>query len=363
MSINFLSKSQEPSLAKSVLAAFAMAPVAGTLMVAAGCTHKSNNTKAVNLAIWGNYLEPDLAVQFEKDTGIKLNISNYSSNEELLAKVQAGAGGIDVAVPSDYMVSVMTKLGLLHKLDKTEIPNFAHLDPTVLHQPFDPGNDYSMPYAWSTAGIAVNRALYKGKIRGWHDVFYNPKLAGKFSLLDDVREVMAVALKYNGYSVNSTNPAELKKAEATLLAVLPKVKMFRSDTVDSLVRKEVAVAHAFSTDALIAASKNPQIEFILPSEGGTESIDNLVIFNGTQHLQAAYRLINFMLSTPVNLSFVKHEWGRPVVLETRALLPEAMQKNAALFPPASALKNFESLRDLGESTRLYDDIWTRVKSE
>ncbi len=344
----------------------------GIFVTVVGCTHKSNSTtadegasgdKVVNLAIWGNYLAPELAKKFEAETGIKLNISNYSSNEELLAKVQAGAGGIDVAVPSDYMVSVMTKLGLLRRIDKNLVPNFAHLDPTVLHQPYDSDNDYSMPYAWSTAGIAVNRELYKGKIKGWHDVFNNPKLAGKFSLLDDVREVMAVALRYNGYSVNSTNPAELKKAEATLLSVMPKVKMFRSDTVDSLARKEVAVAHAFSTDALIAASRNPNIEFILPEEGGTESIDNLVILKSSNHVAAAHKLINFMLSTPANLSFVEHEWGRPVVLATRAQLPLPMQNNPALFPPESALKKFESLRDLGESTHLYDDIWTRVKSE
>src|SRR6185312_8472339 len=115
-----------------------------TLALTSGCTHRSADVNTVNLSIWGNYLDPELATQFEKETGIKLNISNYSSNEELLAKVQAGAGGIDVAVPSDYMVSVMTKLGLLHKIDKAQVPNFGHLDPSVLHQPFDPANDYSL---------------------------------------------------------------------------------------------------------------------------------------------------------------------------------------------------------------------------
>ena len=334
------------------------------LMLLTGCTRHSARAKTVNLAIWGNYLAPNEARRFEKKTGIQLNISNYSSNEELLAKVQAGAGGIDVAVPSDYMVAIMIKLGLLHKIDKKLIPNYAHLDPAVLHQPYDPKNKYSLPYAWSTAGIAVNRELYKGKIRGWHDVFNNPKLAGKFSLLDDVREVMAVALKYNGYSVDSTNPAHLKKAEATLEHIMPQVKMFRSDAVDVLLSKEVAVAHAFSTDALIAASHNPHIQFILPDEGGTESIDNLVILKNAQHVWAAHKLINFMLSKSVNLSFVEHEWGRPVVLGVRKLLPLKMQNNPALFPPTSALKKFQSLCDLGpKTTQMYDDIWTRIKSE
>lgn len=349
---------------KKIFALGVLVVTALLVMANVGCTkHEEKATKVVNLAIWGNYLHTDLIKKFEADTGVKVNISNYASNEELLAKVQAGASGIDVAVPSDYMVRIMIKLDLLNELDKSKIQNFSNVLPEVLNQSFDPTNKFSMPFDWSTAGIAVNRELYKGEIKGWKSIFNNPELSGKMSLLDDVREVIAAALKYNGYSVNTTDAEALKKAEDTLLKVKSKVKMFRSDTVDSLLKKEVAVAHAYSTDALQAAAKSGgTIEFILPEEGGTRSIDTLVIFKGSKNLENAHKLLNFMLSPEVNVSFVKTIWGGPVLKTTRAQLPENMKNHPILFPSEAKLSKFEGIVDLGEKTRLYDELWTRVKT-
>lgn len=337
------------------------------LLGAAGCTKRGDSTsttKQVNLAIWGNYFTPEMAESFTQKTGIKLNISNYTSNEELLAKVQAGAAGLDVAVPSDYMVSVMTKLDLLAPLDKTKVSNATHLSNEVMNQTFDPDNKHSLPYSWATAGLAINKSLVKTPIKSWKDVFTNPELKGKISLLDDVREVTAAALKFHGFSVNTTSPEELKKAEETLLKMKSKVKMFNSDTIDTLVRKEVAVAHTYSTDALQAAAQsNGEIEYILPEEGGTRSIDNLVIFKNAANINEAYELINFMLSPEVNVNFVKTIFGGPVLKETRSQLPENVKNNKALFPSTSQISKFESLIDLGEKTRLYDELWTKVKTE
>jgi spermidine/putrescine transport system substrate-binding protein len=354
------------SIAKNKNAKFFQVVIVGAALMLSvlGCTkHAESESKVVNLAIWGNYITPDLIKKFEADTGIKVNISNYNSNEELLAKVQAGASGIDVAVPSDYMVRILSKLGLLHELDRSQLPNFSNIVPDLMHQSFDPDNKYSVPYAWSTAGIAVNRSLYKGQIKGWKDVFNNPELVGKISMLDDVREVVGAALKFNGYSVNSTDTAALKKAEDTLIALKAKVKMFRSDSVDSLLKKEVAVAHSFSTDAMQARAKsNGDVEFILPEEGGTKAIDTLVILNSSKNLAAAHKLLNFMLSPEVNLSFVKIVWGGPVLKTTRAQLPDIMKNSTVLFPPAEQLAKFEPILDLGDKTRLFDELWTRVKT-
>ena len=274
----------------------------------AGCTKKSaevSEAKEVNLSIWGNYISPELQAQFEKETGIKINISNYSSNEELLAKVQMGSSGIDVAVPSDYMVEVMSKMNLLEALNPDQISNKTLIDPQFLKQNYDPENKFSLPYIWTTAGIAVNRDLYKGPIKSWKDLLENPQLKGKFALLDDVRETLGAALKMNGFSVNSTNPEEINKAKATLLKAKKNVKMFASDTIDILNNKEVAAAQTYSSDALQAADKSPgKIEYIIPEEGGTFAIDNLVIIKGAKHPEAAHKLINFLLSEQISfLSF------------------------------------------------------------
>jgi len=318
----------------------------------------------VNLAIWANYLSPEMQERFTKETGIKVKVSNFSSNEELLAKIQAGASGYDVAVPSDYMVGVLSKLDLLQPLDGAKIPNKSDLDPQFLKQSFDPENKYSLPYAWSTAGFAVNKELFKGDLKGWKDLFSNKALAGKISLLDDVREVTAGALKANGYSVNSTNPDELKKAEATLKDVRKRVKMFRSDTIDALVNKEIAVAHSYSSDALQAAAKSGgKIVYMIPEEGGTRAIDNLVVLKSAKNVEAAHKLINFLLSHDANVSFVTATMGGPVLKSTRESLPESIKTNSALFPPPTVMSKLEGIHDVGETTRLYDRLWTEVKSE
>jgi spermidine/putrescine transport system substrate-binding protein len=340
-----------------------------------GCTRKtaapnSENPKAekkrreVNLSIWASYISPETQEEFTKKTGIEIHVSNYVSNEDLLAKVQAGASGIDVCVPSDYMVDIMSKTGLLHALNLEQIPNRSGLDLAFLKQEFDPENRFSLPYAWSTAGLAINRELFKGTIRSWKDLFQNQELSGKISLLDDVREVMAAALKANGYSVNSTAAAELEKAKATLKEIQKRIKMYRSDSIDPLVNKEVAVAHAFSSDALKAAQKTKgKIVYVLPEEGGTRAIDNLVIPKTAKNLSEAHELINFLLSKEVNVVFVKTMFGGPVVTATRSLLPPELQTNAALFPPAEKLKKFEHLKDVGQATRDFDRIWTEIKAE
>lgn len=335
-----------------------------------GCTGKKSSsengemTKEVNLAIWGNYFDPGEQERFTKMTGIKVNITNYSSNEELLAKLQSGASNIDVAIPSDYMVGIMIKMGLLEPLDKSKIKNIAEINPQFLKQAFDLENQFSLPYAWTTAGLAVHSELVKTPIKSWKDLLARKELDGKISLLDDVRESMAVALKINGYSINSTNPEELEKAKQTLLGMKKKIKMFRSEIVDALVRKEMAVAHAYGTEAMQAFVKSKgQIQFVLPEEGGTWSLDNMVILKGAKNKLAAMELLNFFLQPESNVNFVNRVLSGPVLTKTQSLLPADLKTNPTLFPNKEKLSKLESIKDVGEATVLYDRIWTEVKSQ
>lgn len=338
--------------------------VAFTLVASFGCTRNStSDEKVVNLAIWANYLSPEMQEKFTTETGIKLRVSNYSSSEELLAKLQSGASGIDVAVPSDYMVGVMIKLGLLEPIESEKVPNRAGLDPALLKLEFDPVNRYSIPYSWIVTGIGINRDLFKGKVESWKSLLAEKELTGKFSLLDDVRETTAAALRANGASINTTSAEDLAKAEALLKDVRGRVKMFTSDVIDPLVKKEVAVAQGYSSDILQAAKNSAnKIEFVLPTDGGSRALDNLVIVKGSKHAREAHELINFLLKPEVNAVFVKTIMGGPVVLKTKELLPKELQANPVLFPSADRLKNFEYLRDLGEATRLYDRLWTEVRA-
>lgn len=355
-----------------------IAPALATALVVvaalAGCTRKSadeSGAKAsataparLNLAIWGNYFEPSEEKRFEELTGIDVQITNYSSNEELLAKIQAGAGGIDMAIPSDYMVDILIKQDLLFPIEKSQIRHLADIDPQYLKLPFDPENRFSLPYAWTTAGIAVHRELYKGEVGSWKKLLETADLKGRVSLLDDTRETFAVALKVLGFSVNEKDEAKIRQAKDYLAKVRPQVKSFRSDVVDLILRKEVAAAHAYGTEALQAWKKSDgKIEYLLPDEGGTFSIDNMVILKSAENVKEAHALMNFFLTPETNVKFVERILAGPVLKQTRDLLPAELKNHRGLFPPPELLKKFERLEDVGEATRIYDRAWTELKSQ
>jgi spermidine/putrescine transport system substrate-binding protein len=336
--------------------------LAFSLLMLSACTKKAEEPRMVRLMIWGNYFAPETKARFERERGIRLEIANYSSNEELLAKLQAGARSFDLAVPSDYMVEILAKQKLIQPLDFAKIPNRKNLMPELLGHYFDPKNTYSVPFATGLAGLAVNRDLYPEKISCWSDLLDNPKLAGKFSLLDDSREVIAVGLKLNEFSVNSRDPKEIDLAKKTILKARKSVNRFSSDVIDSLVNREVAIAHTWSVDAMQAAAKSKdKIEFVLPCEGGTRAMDNLVVIADSKNANEAHELIDFLLNPEVNRDFVQRIFAGPVLVGVREQLPPELKSNAALFPSKEILQKFEEIRELGSDSALYDKAWTELK--
>lgn len=334
--------------------------------VSASCTKKAEEGKGkrtMNLAIWSNYVTGDFLKKFEEKTGIHVETTIYSSNEELLAKLQAGASGYDIAVPSDYMVFTMSKLDLLHPLDAAKIPNRKNLDPKFMGRGFDEKNTYSMPFVWGTTGIAVNRSLYSGTIKGYKDLLTKEDLKGKFSLLDDVREALGAALKSEGLSLNAKKPEEIERAKKVLMGARDRVKAFTSETMAPLASGELPVAQAYMTDALQARAKSGgKIDFILPVEGGTLWIDNLVIPKGAKNIAEAHEFMNFILDGDALVSTAKAVYVAPANLVAKGLLPPELQKDQALFPTADQLKNHEMIEDLGDLLTVWDRAWTEVKA-
>lgn len=324
---------------------------------------EKKNDQVLNLAIWGNYLSPELQKKFTDSTGIQIQTTHYSSNEELLAKVQTGGSGFDVAVPSDYMVGVMGQLGLLEDLDKSQLPHFQNLDPDFLNQDFDPQNKLSIPYGWTTAGIAINRQLYKDPVESWKELFENPKLKGQISALDDMRELAAAALKIQNKSVNTTSSEEVTEAFKYLKKIKPQVKVFTVNTVDLLKNKEIKAGLVYSSDALLAQKEDPNIDYVIPKEGATRAIDNLVIIKNAPHKKSAHAFINFLMTPEANVSSVVNVRIGPVIKGVREMLPKELQKNKALFPDPKILSKLERIQDLKEKNSLYENAWTDFKSE
>ena len=184
----------------------------------AGCSKKEERklSKELNVYNWSYYIGETTIKDFEKEFDIKVNYDNYSSNEELLAKLQTGVAGYDVIFPSDYMVKIMSDQKLLANLNIENIPNYENIDRKFINLPFDPGNKYSIPYQWGTAGLGINISKISENATDW-DILWNEKYKGRITMLNDMRFGLVPALKKLGYSINTTNPTQLEEAKQLMM--------------------------------------------------------------------------------------------------------------------------------------------------
>lgn len=321
------------------------------------------STRTVNLAIWPNFISTKTIERFQTETGIQVQLTHYATNEEVLAKIQAGATGYDVIVPSDYMVVAMSKLGLLEDLDQTKIPNMQNIDPTQLKRSFDPENRHSLPYAWSYSGIAVNRQIYNEPVVSWSDLFHNQKLKGRIGYTDDARETLGSALKMLGFSLNSQNIQEVEAAKQALIKSKMTHQSVVSDDYDSLIRGDIVIAHFYSSDALQASKRGGgRIEFVIPKEGGSLSTEHVVILKNAPHQEEAYQLINFLMTEQSNKELVTQTFAGPVIKGVQDQMIKEVGQVSPVFPTPEQLKKYEVLEDLGEFTAVYEQKWTEFKA-
>lgn len=337
-------------------------------VVLTSCGGQVQKSTEVNLYAWSEYVPQALLDGFTQETGIKINYDTYSSNEELLAKLQAGASGYDVIIPSDYIVSIMVKQGMLEDLDMNKLPNFKNIGNEFRNQDFDPENKYTVPYQWGTTCMVVDTSKVTKPITKWADL-WNPEFKGKVVLLDDEREVLGMVLSVLGYDRNSTDSAQLEEAKNKFLELMPNVKLFDSDSPKTaLLSGEVWLGQTWNGEASIAHSENPEIAYIFPEEGCTLWFDTIAIPKGAPHLDAAYQLINYILkpesgvmiteefpySNPNNASLELLKTSNPELYET-------YMNFSATNPSMEDLKRTGSIVDVGDATALWDRIWTEVK--
>lgn len=317
--------------------------------------------KKINLFIWGEYTSADVIESFHKKTGISVIESHFSSNEEMLAKIQTGAGGYDLIVPSDYMVAVMKNLEILAPLDKSKIPNFKHVQPELLNQPYDPGNLYSTPYAWSLVGIVTNTEKAISPVTSHGELFSRPDLAYRFSVLDDSRETIASVLKSRGLSANTTDSHQLEQVQETLFKVKNKCREFNSAPTSQLLHGDLIAAQIYSNEALKLSQKSPKFHFAIPTDGFTMAIDNMVIPRGAKNPNLAYELINYLLDPDVNLKVATDVLIPPIISGVYEKLPKDLQKLRAMGPLDRIKGKAEMIIDVGEFTKKYDRLWTELK--
>lgn len=310
---------------------------------------------------WSDYVGPELIAEFERAHGVRVVVDTFGSNEELLAKLQSGATGYDVAVPSDFMVTIMARQGLLADLDLQQISNAALLLDRLKELPFDPGNRHSIPYLWGTVGIGYDAAKVASPPDSWA-VLWDPQYKGKISMLNDQREVFGAALRSLGHSLNSTDSAAVEEAKRKLLAQKPLVKTYTSENYDQLlVAGEVVLAHGWGGAVARAAAERPSIHYVIPKEGGTIWADCLVVLKSSRNKDLAMRFINYLLDREVAARTTNRLRFASSNRESRAVVDSQLRDDPSIYPPESAFSRLEWMRDVGDAIRLYDRGWTELK--
>lgn len=325
--------------------------------------NKAEPQNVLHVYTWSNYFPDNLVREFTAKTGIQVELTFFSSNEELLAKLKAGATGFDVIQPSDYMIGQMRKLELLETLDHAKIPNLSHLDPFYTEMPYDRGNQLSVPFTWGTTGIALNTekvAVAKDGV-SWKLLANSPD-PKHTSLLDDMREVFGFVLLLKGSTPNEKNAEVLKQAKAQITQAKDRVLMFTSEPKPLLLKGELTVAHMYSVDAIQAHVENPKIEYFIPKEGGTIWADNLAIPKTAKHKEAAYIFINYFLDPDNALQLITQNHLATPNKTAKARLPKETLTNPNLYPPADVMRKLHFLDDMGETLPVLNQLWTEIKS-
>ncbi|MFN3178622.1 MAG: spermidine/putrescine ABC transporter substrate-binding protein [Thermus sp.] len=314
---------------------------------------------------WADYIPEDLLRKFERETGAKVVLDTFESPEAMLAKLKAGADReFSLVVAPDYYVLQMAREGLIAPLEKGRLKGLANLDPFFLDPPYDPGLQYSIPYLWGTTGLAYREDLVQGSVDSFAVLFDPARQVGPFLLLDEMRETIGAALKYLGYSVNTTDPEALERAKGVLLEAKGRSVGFAGgvEALNRILAGDAALTLAYSGDVLQAKQEDERLRYVLPKEGGTLWTDAVVVLKRGPSQDLAYRFMDFLLEPENAAALAEYTRYATPVAKALPLLPEEMRQDPTVFPPEEVRQKLEYLKDLGPDIALYDRVWTEVKA-
>ncbi len=326
---------------------------------------------------WPDYIDETLLTEYEEEYGVQITYDTYASNEDLLAKLQAGATGYDVIFPSDYMVSQMIELGLLAEIDTNNLPNFANVSEDFKNAPFDPNNRHCVPYQWGTTGIAYRAGhefFAENTPDSWAYLFDPELLAhyadGGINVLNDQRELIGAALFYLGYSPNSTDRAQLEEARDVILAAKPYWKTFNSEDYDDalLIADEVVLSHSWSGDAANAywstyddATEDGNWYYAIPQEGAVKWLDNICITAFSERKETALHFMNYLLDAENGAAITNFTYYASPNEAAKAYIEPDILADAGIFPPANVQDKLQWLFELGDGVFMWDEMWTAIK--
>lgn len=325
------------------------------------------NTEKVVVYNWGEYMDPEVITLFEEETGINVIYEEFETNEILYPKVNSGAIAYDLVCPSDYMIQRMLENDLLAEIDFNNVPNLKYIGKEYLERSreFDPENKYSVPYCWGTVGILYNKTMVEEPIDSW-GVLWDEKYRDNILMQDSVRDAFAVALKYLGYSLNSTDLDELTAAKELLVEQKPLVQAYVIDQVrDKMIGNEAAIGVIYSGEAIYTQTENPDLEYVIPKEGSNIWIDSWVIPKNAENKENAEKFLNFLCRPEIALmNFEYITYSTPNTAARAMIEDETIRNSSIAFPDLSTMPNLETFQYLGtEADKVYGELWNKVKSE
>jgi spermidine/putrescine transport system substrate-binding protein len=351
-------------------------PALALFAVLSCCAFGAGAKDQLHLYNWNNYIAPETIARFETSCNCEVVQTYYSDNEELLAKLAAGAKGYDVMVPTSNAVDALIRGKQLKALDKSALPNLKNIDPRYLNTAFDPGNVYSVPYAMSTTIIGYNAEKMKElglPTDTWAVIFdpkYLEKVKGRVTVLDSANELFAAALKYLGYSANDVDPKHWDEAAAVIRKAKPYWAAFNASSyIKELTVGNIWLVHGYSNDIFQAnldaqAAKRPfHILQGMPKEGAVLAVDNMVLQSSAPRADLGLKFINFMLEGRNSAELTNLIGsGNPNMAALPFIKPEILA-NPAIFPPKDVAAKLEQLKDLtAAQRRLRNKLWTEIKA-
>ena len=333
----------------------------------------TDGKRVLNVCNWGEYIDEDLITQFEEETGIEVNYQTAESNESLYSLLKNGGANFDVICPSDYMISQLIEEGMLAELDYDQIPNYSLIGDQFKNLSFDPENKYTVPYTWGTLGIIYNTSMVEGEITSWSDM-YKDEYKGNVLLINNSRDAFGNALLGLGYSVNTTDEAQIREAYEVVADATSR-GIFQGKVMDEIFLKmeqgNAAIATYYAGDYLTMLESNEDLAYVLPEEGANWFVDAWCMLKGAQNTSEAHEWINFMTSTEASLANMDYIWYAspnvealeeyPAYYEETYGEPLDMELYEIMAPSAEVLAKCESYVVLPEETRtLYNDLWIQL---
>jgi spermidine/putrescine transport system substrate-binding protein len=332
-----------------------------------GATEPAELGGTLVISNWDAYMPEDLIPNFEEETGVDVELAIHTTNEDIMGKIQAqNGGGFDVVFVSGPFVQALANQGWAAELDHSKIPNAEGLAPEATQLEYDPGNRYSMPYAWGTTGICYRSDLVDEAPTSW-EVFRNPPsdLDGKMTMLGTDRWLLQPALLSLGYSINTTDPAQIEEAVAWTEEAKGHLLGFDDTTFYSkLVSGEALAVQAWDGWCNYGIAEDPNIEFVVPDEGSDVWTDTMVVLESSENKDAAHAFIDYVLSEQVGASvaeFVLYKVPNPDAMATVA--PKVLEAYPNMELTADELFQQEAQVDLGtDGTQLWSEAATRIKA-